>query len=73
MSKTRSERLTTEMGKLFDPLSANPTKWSNTLLPMNCLSVFDHFVKLAPKGLIISSIKLLPILLIISLLICQIL
>ena len=32
-------------------------KWSNTLkqfvgnLPTNCLSVFDHFVKLAFKGL----------------------
>ena len=38
-------------------LSANPTKWSNTLkqfvgiLPKNCLSVFDHFVKLTLKGL----------------------
>ena len=38
-------------------LSANPTKWSNTLkqsvgnFPTNCLSVFDHFVKLALKGL----------------------
>ena len=38
-------------------LSANPTKWPNTLrqfvgnLPTNCLSVFDHFVKLALKGL----------------------
>ena len=36
----------------LNPLSANPTKWSNTLkqfvgkLPTNCLSVFDHFVKL---------------------------
>ena len=36
----------------FNPLSANPTKWSNTLkhfvgnLPTNCLSVFDHFVRL---------------------------
>ena len=34
----------------LNPLSANPTKWSNTLkqfvgkLPTNCLSVFDHFV-----------------------------
>ena len=34
-------------------LSANPTKWSNTLshsvgnLPTNCLSVFSHFVGLA--------------------------
>ena len=41
----------------LNSLSANPTKWSNTLkqfvgnLPTNCLSVFDHFVKLAPKGL----------------------
>ena len=32
-----------------NPLSANPTKWANTLkqfvgnLPTNCLSVFDHF------------------------------
>ena len=41
----------------MNPLSANPTKWSNILkqfvgnLPTNCLSVFDHFVKLALKGL----------------------
>ena len=41
----------------INPLSANPTKWSNTLkqfvgkLPTNCLSVFDHFVGLALKGL----------------------
>ena len=41
----------------FNPLSANPTKWSNTLkqfvgnLPTYCLSVFDHFVGLALKGL----------------------
>ena len=41
----------------INPLSANPTKWSNTLkqfvgsLPTNCLSVFDHFVILALKGL----------------------
>ena len=39
------------------PLSANPEKWSNTLkqlvgnLPTNCLSVFDHFMNLALKGL----------------------
>ena len=38
-------------------LSANPTKWSNTLkqfigkLPMNCLIVFDHFWRLVLKGL----------------------
>ena len=36
-------------------LSANPTKWSNTLkqfvgsLPTNCLSALDHFVKLPLK------------------------
>ena len=41
----------------INPLSTNITKWSNTLeqfvanLPMNCLSVFDHFVILALKGL----------------------
>ena len=35
-------------GLVFNPLSVNPTKWSNTLkqffgkLPANCLSVFDH-------------------------------
>ena len=38
------------------PLSANPTKWSNTLkqfvgnLPTNCLSLFNHFVGLGLKG-----------------------
>ena len=38
-------------------ISANPTKWSNTLkefvgnLPRNHLSVFDHFVGLGLKGL----------------------
>ena len=38
-------------------LSAKFIKWSNTLkqlvgkLPTNCLSVFDHFVGLALKGL----------------------
>ena len=45
---------------LFNPLSANPTKWSNTQtvrrqqLP-NCLSVSDHFVALAFKGRIYSA------------------
>ena len=40
----------------INPLSSNPTKWSNTLkqfagnLPTNCLSVFNHFVKLTLKG-----------------------
>ena len=43
---------------IFNPLGVNPTKWPNTLkqfvgkLRTNCLGVFDHFVKLAPKGLI---------------------
>ena len=46
-----------ELANVDGPLSANPTKWSNTLtqfvgnLPSNCLSVFDHFVGLALKGL----------------------
>ena len=41
----------------LNPLSANFTKWSNTLkqfvgkLPTSCLSVFDYFVGLALKGL----------------------
>ena len=48
---------------VFNPLSANPRKWSNTLkqfvsnLATNCLSVFDHFVILVPKGLIRMSEK----------------
>ena len=43
--------------KRFNLLSANFTKCSNILkqfvakLPTNCLSVFDHFVGLAFKGL----------------------
>ena len=46
----------------FNPLSANPTKLPNTLkqlvgiLPTNCLSVFDHFVELALKGLILNHV-----------------
>ena len=42
---------------VFNPLSAKFMKWSNTLkqfvdkLLTNCLSVFDHFVGLALKGL----------------------
>ena len=41
----------------MNPLSANPTKWSNTLnqfvgnLPTNCLNAFDYFVGLGMKGL----------------------
>ena len=48
--------------KIFYPnlnrLSANLTKWSNTLkqlvgnLPTNCLSVFDHFMGLVLRELI---------------------
>ena len=43
----------------IDPLSASPTKWSNALkqfvgkLPTNRLSVLDHFLRLAFKGLIV--------------------
>ena len=50
---------------LLNPLIASPTKWSNTLkqfvgsLPTNCLSVLDHFVKLAFKGLIEPFVKYL--------------
>ena len=35
--------------KIFNPLSTNPTKWSNTQ-PTNCLSVFDQLVGLVLKG-----------------------
>ena len=39
--------------RTFNSLSANPTKWSNTLkqLPTNCLSLFDYFVGLLLKRL----------------------
>ena len=43
--------------QIFNPLSANPTKWSNTRkqfienLPTNCFGVFGHFVILVLKGL----------------------
>ena len=41
---------------MVNPLSASYSKWSNTLkqfgkLSTNCLSVFDHFVRLAHKWL----------------------
>ena len=45
------------ISNLFNPLSADFTKWSKhaqticRLLPTNCLSMFDHFVRLALKGL----------------------
>ena len=35
---------------VINPLSANPTKWSNTLKQFS-LSVFDHFVGLVLKEL----------------------
>ena len=44
---------------MVNPLSAKFIKWSNTLkqfvgkLPTNCLSVFDYFVGLALKGLML--------------------
>ena len=50
-------KISIEIFQTFNPLSANPEKWSNTLkqfvgsLPTNCLSVFDHFISLALKGL----------------------
>ena len=49
------------VSKLGNPLSANPTKWSNTLkpfvgnLPTNLLSVFGDFVILALKGWMIQT------------------
>ena len=50
--------------KSVNPLSANLTKWPNTLKQfvavcrrVNCLSVFGHFVKLALKGLNFVRIK----------------
>ena len=55
-SKTFLSHLT-KKGSI-NPLNPNLTKWSETLkqfvgkLPTNCLSVFDHFVGLAFKGLI---------------------
>ena len=41
----------------MNPLNVNPPNWSNTMkrfvgcCGQNCLSVFDHFVSLALKGL----------------------
>ena len=49
---------------IFNPLSANPTKWPNTFKPFagnlatNCLSVFGHFVKLALKGLTLDHLEI---------------
>ena len=36
--------------QFLNPLSDNPTKWSNTL-KQNCLCVFDHFMALVFKRL----------------------
>ena len=53
-------QLAAGFASILNPLSANPTIWSNTLkqfvgkLRTNCLSVFHHFVILALKGLTIS-------------------
>ena len=55
--RKKSEKVNSEMKINVNPLSANITKWSNTLkqffskLPTNCFSVFDHFVGLALKRL----------------------
>ena len=49
----------TGLKRAVDPLSANPTKWSNTLKKFvgkfadELFEYVDHFVKLAIKGLII--------------------
>ena len=55
---------------VVNPLSANPTKWSDTLeqivgkLPTNCLSVFRHSVGLTLEWLrkieFILTLKLIP-------------
>ena len=51
------------LNEIFNLLSANFTKWSNTLkqlvakLPTNCLSVFDHFVGLALAGLTVKTLQ----------------
>ena len=51
------KRKSEETKKKINPLSANPTKWSNIFkqfvgkLPTSFLSVFDHFVGLTLKGL----------------------
>ena len=55
MEKSYCSNITWLICCYISPLSANPTKWSNTLkqlvgkLRAN-LSVFDHFVKLVLKG-----------------------
>ena len=59
MTKVEFMKLKTPVTKniSLNPLSAKFIKWSNTLkqivgkLPTICLSVFDHFMNLALKGL----------------------
>ena len=57
MYRRKSLTFTKKMKPVLNPLRANPEKWSNTLkqivgnLPTICLSVFDHFMNLALKGL----------------------
>ena len=52
-------KIVSRKGLAVNPFSANITKWSNTFkqivrkLTTNCLSVFNHFVILALKGLAI--------------------
>ena len=52
-----TKQIRVELIHTLNPLSANFTKWSDKLkqfvgnLPTNCLSVFDHFVGLALRGL----------------------
>ena len=47
------------MNFCINPLSANFTKWSNTLKQfIGKLSVFDYFVGLALKGLTSASLKM---------------
>ena len=47
------EFLRNGLPKKFNPCSANPTKWSNTLKQFdgNSQRPFDHFVELVLKGL----------------------
>ena len=56
LTKIKNDRYRIQKYRI-NPLSANPTKWSNTLktihwlLPTNCLSVFDNCGGLVLKGL----------------------
>ena len=61
---TKKKQLILKLFKInnlkINPLSANPTKWSNILkqfvgnLLTICLTLFHHFVKLTLKGLIVN-------------------